>query len=70
MPLIQGLVQAIDTYYKGQPLQIVLISRRARKRAGTRYTARGCDEHGNVANFVETESIITTDEVVGSWVVE
>jgi len=33
----------------------MLISRRSRKRAGTRYNARGGDDEGNVANFVETE---------------
>jgi len=32
-----------------------LISRRSRKRAGTRYNARGLDDEGNVANFCETE---------------
>jgi hypothetical protein len=36
-------------------MKIILISRRSRKRAGTRYNARGGDEDGNVANFVESE---------------
>lgn len=31
------------------------MSRRSCKRAGTRYNARGIDDDGNVANFVETE---------------
>lgn len=35
----------------------VLISRRSRFRAGTRFTRRGADATGAVANFVETEQI-------------
>ena len=37
---------------------IALISRRSRRRAGTRYKRRGADAEGNVANFVETEQIV------------
>ena len=35
----------------------ILISRRSRFRAGTRFTVRGADEHGDCANFAETEQI-------------
>lgn len=35
-----------------------LISRRSRHRVGTRFFARGCDDRGKVANFVETESMV------------
>ena len=37
------------------PGEIVLISRRRYAKAGSRYLARGADDYGNVANFVETE---------------
>jgi hypothetical protein len=36
----------------------VVISRRSRDRAGLRYQRRGVGEEGNVANFVETESVM------------
>ena len=36
----------------------ILISRRSRFRAGTRFTRRGADDTGAVANFVETEQIV------------
>ena len=36
----------------------VLISRRSRFRAGTRFTRRGSDESGNVANYVESEQLV------------
>jgi hypothetical protein len=37
---------------------IVLISRRASARQGTRFNVRGADSDGNVANFVETEQVL------------
>jgi len=39
-------------------IEVVLISRRSIHRAGTRYNARGLDNLGNAANFVETEQIV------------
>lgn len=39
-----------------------LISRRSRHRAGTRYITRGADALGNVANFVETEQLVWSNE--------
>lgn len=38
--------------------QLVLISRRSRFRAGTRYFRRGIDHEGHVANYNETEQIL------------
>ena len=43
----------------GWKLQLYLISRRSRFRAGTRYFRRGIDHDGHVANFNETEQIAT-----------
>ena len=37
---------------------LVLLSRRAAARAGTRYKRRGVDDAGAVANYVETEQIV------------
>ncbi|KAL7064927.1 hypothetical protein AAHC03_05878 [Spirometra sp. Aus1] len=39
-------------------IRITLISRRSHKRAGCRFRRRGIDEHGSVANYVETEQIL------------
>lgn len=36
----------------------VLISRRSRFRAGTRFTRRGADQYGHVANYAETEQML------------
>lgn len=42
----------------GRVMQMALISRRSRHRAGTRYFRRGVDQEGHVANFNETEQIV------------
>lgn len=41
----------------GMPSYLTLISRLSCRRAGTRFNSRGIDDDGNVANFVETETI-------------
>lgn len=37
--------------------KVLVLSRRSRHRAGTRYKRRGVDMHGNCANYVETEQV-------------
>ncbi|KXZ54091.1 hypothetical protein GPECTOR_5g196 [Gonium pectorale] len=44
----------------GAVATLTLIARRGVDRAGTRQWRRGCDSAGNVANFVETEEMLTT----------
>ena len=39
------------------PSSLTLISRLSCRRAGTRFNSRGIDDDGNVANFVETETV-------------
>ncbi|KAI0265790.1 SacI homology domain-containing protein [Gloeopeniophorella convolvens] len=41
---------------------ISLISRLGAKRAGTRFNTRGVDDDGNTANFVETETTLSTEQ--------
>ncbi|KAJ9101480.1 hypothetical protein QFC19_005131 [Naganishia cerealis] len=48
------------------PVDIAVISRRSKDRAGLRFQRRGIDEDGNVANFVETEMMIRV-KVEGKW---
>ncbi|KAJ3993489.1 SacI homology domain-containing protein, partial [Lentinula boryana] len=45
-----------------------LISRLGWKRAGTRFNTRGVDDDGNCANFVETETLFSTDQHCTSYV--
>ncbi|KIW17791.1 hypothetical protein PV08_04986 [Exophiala spinifera] len=44
----------------GVPATLTIISRLSSRRAGTRFNSRGVDDNGNVANFVETETIFYT----------
>ncbi|CAJ1375605.1 unnamed protein product [Effrenium voratum] len=39
-------------------LLLVLLARRSRRHAGTRYNARGLDDDGEAANWVETEMLV------------
>ncbi|KAK4936960.1 Inositol-1,4,5-trisphosphate 5-phosphatase 1 [Elasticomyces elasticus] len=41
----------------GLPATLTVISRLSSRRAGTRFNSRGVDDNGNVANFVETETV-------------
>ncbi|KAK4199132.1 putative inositol-1,4,5-trisphosphate 5-phosphatase [Triangularia verruculosa] len=53
----------------GLPSYLTVTSRLSCKRAGTRFNARGIDDDGNVANFVETETTYWSPEgVVFSYV--
>lgn len=62
-PVIYGYFKSHSAVFKGnQPLEFALLTRRATKRAGTRYFRRGADNEGNVANFNETEQIFTTSD--------
>jgi hypothetical protein len=45
-----------------------LISRRSIHKAGTRYNARGIDDQGKVANFVETEQLLKVENISFSFV--
>jgi hypothetical protein len=63
LPVMFGMLEIRNTSVKGNPFTFVLITRRSRHRAGTRYFSRGIDENGHVANFNETEqALIMNDE--------
>jgi hypothetical protein len=62
LPVMFGMMEIITTRVKTTPLTLVLITRRSRHRAGTRYFSRGIDEEGHVSNFNETEQIIILND--------
>ncbi|OHW95657.1 domain and endonuclease exonuclease phosphatase [Colletotrichum incanum] len=47
----------LKTRSSGLPSYLTVVSRLSCRRAGTRFNSRGIDDDGNVANFVETETI-------------
>lgn len=66
--IIRGFAETISVVIgTGMPGQLTLISRLSSKRAGTRFNARGIDDDGNVANFVETETILNTNVWTSSF---
>lgn len=62
LPIIQGFVQVEQCVIGNDCFTLALVSRRSRHRAGTRYKRRGVDELGKVANYVETEQILSLDQ--------
>jgi len=50
-------------------IEVCLISRRNVNRAGTRLNVRGIDDLGNVANYVETEQIVTINDLQYSFII-
>jgi hypothetical protein len=66
LPVMYGMMEIKNTSIKGNPLTFILITRRSRLKAGTRYFSRGIDDNGNVSNFNETEqTIILNDHASG-----
>eukprot|EP01026_Neomeris_dumetosa_P002077 TRINITY_DN10546_c0_g1_i8.p1 TRINITY_DN10546_c0_g1~~TRINITY_DN10546_c0_g1_i8.p1 ORF type:complete len:425 (+),score=43.70 TRINITY_DN10546_c0_g1_i8:2-1276(+) len=70
LPIVCGVVLQSEEWLlqssEGlKKLQITTIARRSRQRAGTRHWRRGADQVGYVANFVETEMIVTINGVDG-----
>lgn len=57
MPVIYGDLSSVNFRSDTKNCTFVLISRRSRRYAGTRYMKRGINEHGCVANSVEVEQI-------------
>lgn len=58
MPIIHGAYVQRKVNDYGRSLDLILIARRSRHFAGTRYLKRGVSEQGKVANDVEHEQII------------
>eukprot|EP01112_Ceratiomyxa_fruticulosa_P009119 TRINITY_DN2379_c0_g1_i4.p1 TRINITY_DN2379_c0_g1~~TRINITY_DN2379_c0_g1_i4.p1 ORF type:complete len:932 (-),score=227.25 TRINITY_DN2379_c0_g1_i4:192-2987(-) len=62
LPIIHGYFIQSTVSIFGRPLSIVLIARRSRFFAGTRFLKRGLNEQGYVGNDVETEQILEDTE--------
>ncbi|ORY27995.1 inositol/phosphatidylinositol phosphatase [Naematelia encephala] len=61
LPIVYGSVELRSATINNRDLLFLLIARRSRQRAGTRYFSRGIDAQGNTSNFNETEQIILLD---------
>ena len=68
LPLIHGCVFIRQCSINGRLFRWSLVSRRSRRRAGTRYFSRGCDSDGECSNFVETEQIVEHADSCSSFI--
>lgn len=62
--VIRGFALTRQVRIGDEYANLTIISRQSWKRAGTRYNARGIDDEGNVANFVETETILQMNDLL------
>ncbi|CAI1714255.1 hypothetical protein SEUBUCD646_0N02130 [Saccharomyces eubayanus] len=60
--VIRGFAETVFSYINKLKVGLTIISRQSWKRAGTRFNARGIDDEGYVANFVETEMIMYSSQ--------
>ncbi|KAI9106321.1 SacI homology domain-containing protein [Phlyctochytrium arcticum] len=58
LPVIHGFVDQSKISVFGRSIYVTLIARRSRYFAGARFLKRGVNDHGYVANDVETEQIV------------
>lgn len=65
--VIRGFAETFVTYIKQLKIGLTVISKQSWKRAGTRFNARGIDDEANVANFVETELIMFSNQYCYSF---
>ncbi|EDO15231.1 hypothetical protein Kpol_1029p4 [Vanderwaltozyma polyspora DSM 70294] len=65
--VIRGFAETFITYVKRLKVGLTIISKQSWKRAGTRFNARGIDDEANVANFVETELIMYSNQYCYSF---
>lgn len=63
--VVQGYLEEFASVLpNNQKIRYILLSRRSSRKAGTRFYARGIDDEGCVANFVESEQIAEVSELV------
>ena len=65
LPVMSGVLRIVPTSIKAKPFTFVLITRKSRHRAGTRYFSRGIDSQGHVSNFNETEQSVILNDASG-----
>ncbi|XP_063948741.1 phosphoinositide phosphatase SAC7 isoform X1 [Daucus carota subsp. sativus] len=68
LPIIQGSFQSFQAAIGKNVIDVTLIARRCTRRSGTRMWRRGADSDGYVANYVESEQIITSNGYTASFV--
>ncbi|XP_050383838.1 phosphoinositide phosphatase SAC2-like [Argentina anserina] len=59
--LVYGFFKQVNLSVLGRDFKLIVIARRSRHFAGTRYLKRGVNDTGRVANDVETEQVVIED---------
>ncbi|ODV92799.1 hypothetical protein CANCADRAFT_17407, partial [Tortispora caseinolytica NRRL Y-17796] len=65
--VIRGFAASTKSTAGGLPVRLTVISKLSSMRAGTRFNARGVDDSGAVANFVETETVVESESFLFAY---
>ena len=68
IPLLHGAVFINKCSLNGKSFVWTIVSRRSRFRVGARLFLRGCNDQGQVANYVETEQLVEYGTATSSFV--
>jgi hypothetical protein len=68
LEIIHGFINQSSISIFGLPIYVLLIARRSKNFAGTRFLKRGSNNDGDVANEVETEQIVSDGSRMSSFV--
>lgn len=60
--VVNGFIKGESVEIKGRRCDYIIISRRDKRRTGTRFNTRGLDDQGNAVNYVETEQLLLAVE--------
>ncbi|VDM27497.1 unnamed protein product, partial [Toxocara canis] len=63
-----GSVQVRTVYVGNKTVKLAILSRLSCRRVGTRFNVRGVDDDGHVANFVETEQLLSYENCEASFI--
>lgn len=65
----RGYARSLNTVIGDQQALITLISKQGCSKKGPIFGSWGCDDDGNVANYLESEIIVYTEKFILAWVV-
>ena len=63
VPVVHGSIDFLNFAENANKFTLLLIARRSRHHAGTRYLRRGINMDGRVANFVEVEQLVIRSHI-------
>lgn len=67
--ICKGFISSREINLSSGNFKLAIFTRLGKKKAGTRFNARGLDDEGNVSIYGETEIVITNDQFMFSYII-